>query len=209
MLDREVDHAVADHHVEAAVLERRSVDVALDVGDVAHAAAPAQRFSLDALCIGHVQADDGAGRAGDQAGEEAVHAGSAAQVEHARPFHVVEEVEVVTDSGERVDRLGGNAVEVGRSVAEALGHHAAHLEVELAVRVPRDVSVHGLDLGFEIGAVDLFRHGDGLGHNVLQVKTHNGRDSGQAAAYTRTSGGLCSSGFSAVTTSWVNSALAR
>jgi len=58
-------------------------------------------------------------------------------------------IKIIADAGERLDRLSGDAVEIGRCITEALGHGAAHLEVELAVRLFGDAAIHRLDLGFE------------------------------------------------------------
>jgi hypothetical protein len=64
-------------------------------------------------------------------------------------------VEVVADAGERVDGFGRDAVEVRVPVAEPLRQRAAHLEMEVAVRVLGDVAVHRLYLSLEFGAIDL------------------------------------------------------
>src|SRR4051812_7302836 len=64
----------------------------------------------------------------------------------------------MTDSGKRFDGFSRDPVEIGGRVAEALGHGAAHLEVELAARVRRDLAVHLFDLALELARVDLGVH---------------------------------------------------
>ena len=75
-------------------------------------------------------------------------------VEHALTRLQRRELEVVTDAGERIDRRGGDPIEIGRRVAEALGERAPHLEMELSVRVLSDALVHVLDLGFNCVGID-------------------------------------------------------
>jgi hypothetical protein len=81
--------------------------------------------------------------------DERVHARTATQIEGGFAFLEIGKMEIVADTGERLDRLFRDAIQIGRCVAKALGHGSTHLEMELAMRVFRDASVHRLDLGLE------------------------------------------------------------
>jgi len=113
---------------------------------VVQAGEVAGRARLAELLLGHVDADDRAGRADEVRGHERVGAGAAAEVEHAVARRQAGEVEHVPDAGVRAQRLGRDGVQPLRRVAEALGQRAAHLEVEVAARVAGDVAVHRADL---------------------------------------------------------------
>src|SRR5689334_24612765 len=63
-------------------------------------------------------------------------------------------MEVVANTGKRVDCLFRDAIQVGRRIAEALGHGSTHLEVELAMRILGDAAVHCLYLGLEFLRVE-------------------------------------------------------
>ena len=107
------------------------------------------------LRLGHVDADRATVRTGGVGGEEAVHARAAAEVEDGLAGLDGGEVEEVADAGERVDGWGGDAVEVGGRVAQALGERAAGLEVEPALGLECDLLVHALDALLELGRVEL------------------------------------------------------
>jgi hypothetical protein len=89
--------------------------------------------------MGHVDADDMAGRGRCQRGEEAVGARAAAEIEHRLAGRDRGEVEKVADAGERVDRRCRDPVKIGGRVAEPFGERPAGLEVELVLGLERDL----------------------------------------------------------------------
>src|SRR5262249_57275351 len=106
------------------------LDKALHVGHVEKASAVAQPFGLGALLIGHVDADHLAAGADLQRSNERVHTRSAAEVYDGFTGLRIGEVKIVSDAGERLDRLGGAAIEVGRRATAALGRRPAPLPIE-------------------------------------------------------------------------------
>ncbi|MDX8481643.1 hypothetical protein RFN28_24740 [Mesorhizobium sp. VK24D] len=84
--------------------------------------------SASPLLNRHVDADHGAARPDLEGGNERIHAGSAAEIDDGLARLRVGKMEVVADPGERFDRLGRNAVEIGGWIADALSQRPPHLE---------------------------------------------------------------------------------
>ena len=89
-----------------------------------------------------------------RAGDESVHPGAGAEVDDRLARTELGEVEEVADPCERLDRRGGNLVEIRRWVAEPLGELTPHLEVEGAVRVFGHLAVHLLDLHLQLVGIE-------------------------------------------------------
>jgi hypothetical protein len=106
------------------------------------------------LLVGHVDADHPAVATGGQRCQEAVHAGAAAEIEDRLARGDLRQVEEMADARERVDRGRGDPVEVLGRIAEPLCERAAGLEVELALRLERDLLVHLLDALLELVCVE-------------------------------------------------------
>ena len=154
LVGREVDHAVRDHDVDGCILDGESLDVCLAELDLPEPRAAGERGRLLELCVGHVDPDHPAAAADLAGGEEAVHARSAPEIDHRLAGADLGEVEVVTDPGERVDRLGRDVVELRRLVAEPLRELATRLEVELPLRVLGDLAVHLLHPALQLLRVE-------------------------------------------------------
>jgi hypothetical protein len=105
---------------------------------------------LGQLLVGHVDADDVAGRGRGERGQEAVGARAAAEVEHRFTGRDRGEVEEVSDAAERVDRCARDLVKLGGRVAKAFCERPAGLEVELGLGLERYLPVHALDAILEL-----------------------------------------------------------
>ena len=76
-------------------------------------------------------------------------------------------MKVIADAGERLDSLGGDAVQVVGRIAEPFGQAVAKLKMKFPVRVVGDPAVHFLDLAFQGFLVHLLFGGCGfVGHAV-------------------------------------------
>ena len=146
LVGREIDDAVGDHGVERAVLEGQLLDAR---AAEAHVLVAAQALGLGELLGGDVDAGDGAARADLHGGREHVHAGAAAEVEHALAREQAREAEVVAHARERVHGLGRQPVEQFGGVAERLGERPSGREVQAAGRIVRHVAVHLRDVTVE------------------------------------------------------------
>ena len=99
-------------------------------------------------------ADDTACRLHLQCRDEAVHAGTASEIDDLLARFERREMKEVTDTCKRVDCVGRDAIEVRRRIAKSLCHGAPHFEVELAVRICRDIRIHALDLALQDCAIN-------------------------------------------------------
>jgi len=91
--------------------------------------------------------------------------GTAAELNDLLAAVQIRQIEVVADASERFDGLGRRSVQLGVGVTEPAGHRAAHLEVEPAAWIERDLRVHILDSAFEIHRIH-----DGSAHvDLLQA----------------------------------------
>ena len=170
LVGREIDHAVRDHGVERAVLEGQLLDARVAE---AHVLVAAQALGLGELLGRDVHAGDGAARADLRGGREHVHAGAAAEVEHALAREQAREAEVVAHARERVHGLGRQPVEQIGGVAERLGERAAGGEVQVAARLVRHVAVHLRDVAVELLGIHA------PGSEVCGVRLHAGSVAGR------------------------------
>ena len=166
LVRREVDHSVRDHAVDALGLHGRLLDIAAAEFGVLNAGLGREACRFGELLVGHVDADHTTVGAACERGEETVHAGAAAEVEHRVAWGDVRQVEEVPYAGERVDRGRWYPVEIRGWVAEPFGQGAARLEVEFALRLERNLLVHLLDALFELLCIERScggrAHGDSL-----------------------------------------------
>src|SRR6266851_9446369 len=141
--------------------QRSLLDIALDVGHIEEAVAVAQPLRFGSLLVRHVDADNFAAGTHLQRGDERVHPRAAAEVHNGFARFWIGQVKIVADAGKRFDCIRRYAVEISWRVAEALGHRAAHLEVEFSIRIFGDAPIHRLHLGFEFLRVERSDRGHG------------------------------------------------
>ena len=133
----------------------------------------AQALGLGELLGRDVHAGDRAARAHLHGGREHVHAGAAAQVEHALAREQAREAEVVADARERAHGLGRQPVEQIGGVAERLGERPAGGEVEVPARLVRHVAVHLRDVAVELLGIHA------AGARLCGVRLHAGSVAGR------------------------------
>ena len=137
-----------------AGLEREVVDPPLHEARLGDAVAVAQALRLGDLLAREVDAR-GHARSG-RPGRRAEHVGSRAGAEIERRLALGQrsQLEVVADTGVRGDRLGRDAVEQRRRVAEVLGELAADLKVKVRHLLAGHVPVHLLHFRLQLAGVD-------------------------------------------------------
>ena len=82
LVGHQIQHAVADRHIDGIVIDRQGLDVALAEFDIAEAGLLGIGTGLFQHGVGHVHADHPAGRPDLAGGQEAVETRPAAQIEH-------------------------------------------------------------------------------------------------------------------------------
>src|SRR5206468_2339864 len=122
----------------ASVLDWKRLDPPREKLDLAEAGVAGEPARLRELLGGEVDSDHRALPADLERGEERVHAGSAAEVDHALALLQLGQVEEVADAGERLGRSRGHAVEDLARVAEPVRERASELEVVVARGLLRD-----------------------------------------------------------------------
>ena len=150
----EVDHGVADDHINGLIVYRQLLGEAPAAVDVIEAELSGAGSGLLQHGGGHVYSDDASAGADLAGGDESIEAGAAADVEDGLAGAQVAEGEGVAGTGKGVDGALGKRVYESLVVAQHAGQGASVVKVEPLIGGQSDIGVLVADLAAQHIGVD-------------------------------------------------------